>query len=144
MADDDVGAYLAWVNMTLKTAASDGREDCKDRIVSDIATDFCDGVNLLLLLDILREKNKSKNTLKKINMAPKMEVHRAENCMNAFHFMEEERVTLVNIGNMDIVQGNVKLTSSMLLRLMEHYHLHGKTYSEEQRELLAWIQVWML
>ena len=61
--------------------------------------------------------------------------------MNAMKFVQSEGVKIVNIGNMDVVNGNEKLTLALLTSLMEHYHFAGRSYREQCDELLAWIQL---
>ncbi len=95
---------------------------------------------MLVLLEVLREEHHSTNVVGKINFNPKMEVHKAENCMNAMKFVSSEGVKIVNIGNMDIVNGNEKLTLALLTSLMEHYHYGGRSFREQSDDLLAWIQ----
>ena len=145
-------ALLLWANTHL---AQRGRR------IDTFETAFCDGVNLLLLLDVLKSDSGSTTPLGEINLQPKLEFHRcglmrfliahrsrfhrmalcrAENCQQGLDFIGKEGIKLVNIGSMDLVRGNAKLVAALVNELCSHYHLGGRSVSEESSQLLTWIQ----
>lgn len=63
--------------------------------VEDLSTDLCDGVKLIVLLEVLSQKR-----LGKFNKKPRMHAQRMENVEIALQFItQKEKIRLVNIGN---------------------------------------------
>ena len=62
--------------------------------VEDLSTDLCDGVKLIVLLEVLSQKR-----LGKYNKKPRMHAQRMENVEIALQFItQKEKIRLVNIG----------------------------------------------
>lgn len=62
--------------------------------IEDLSTAFCDGVKLIILLEVLSGKS-----IGKYNKVPKRPVQKMENVSKALEFiMKAEKIKLVNIG----------------------------------------------
>ena len=62
--------------------------------IDDLSTSFCDGVKLIILLEVLSGKS-----LGRYNKIPKRPVQKMENVSKALEFiMKTEKIKLVNIG----------------------------------------------
>ena len=64
--------------------------------VTDLSTDFQDG---LRLIDLMEKLARPKNPIKH-NSKPKMKAHSLENLNSALNFIHQEGITLVNIGKL--------------------------------------------
>ncbi len=62
-------ALISWANVHLAK---------RGRSVASVPTAFADGVNLLLLLDVLNSDSGSATPIGKVNLQPKLEVHRCQ------------------------------------------------------------------
>eukprot|EP00731_Ephydatia_muelleri_P012451 Em0006g1345a len=90
--------------------------------IEDLSTAFCDGVKLIILLEVLSGKS-----IGKYNKVPKRPVQKMENVSKALEFiMKAEKIKLVNIGTGDIVTPNLKLILGLVWTLILHYQIsHG-------------------
>lgn len=73
--------------------------------INNIVDDFQDGVNLIILAEILtHEEYKGKRHLK-----PRMDMQKAENCGIAINLLQKNGFKFIGIGGSDFVEKNVKL-----------------------------------
>ena len=103
--------------------------------LTDIETDFNDGLILIMLFEQLR---KMKMTVK-YNQQPKSEIHKIENCENALNFIKEDDVKLVNIGAKDIVDGNLRLILGLLWTLIQKYQIGKDGQNATRKGLIDWV-----
>ena len=61
--------------------------------MEDLSTDFCDGVNLVALVEALQFKK-----IGKVYSHPSSRIQMIQNVTLALHAIEEDHVKLVNIG----------------------------------------------
>lgn len=77
--------FTRWCNEHLKKQSVE---------IEDLATDFADGINLILLLEILSQKK-----VGRYNKRPRVHAQRMENIETALDFItKKEKIRLVNIG----------------------------------------------
>lgn len=83
-----------WVEIQLKTFTNWVNEQIKPTglCVNDLRTDFCDGIKLLSLIEVL-QKRKLKKIKKPINQHQYL-----ENVQTALNAIASENIKLVNIG----------------------------------------------
>ena len=104
---------------------------CNSRIsvqkltVEDLTTDFCDGVKLIILLEVLSQKR-----LGKFNKNPRVYAQRMENVEIALQFITQaEKIRLVNIGRFityDACNSDYLLGFLTLIQPIEYeYYLTG-------------------
>lgn len=102
--------FTRWCNEQLKL---------NNIVIEDLAKDLCDGVNLVVLLELLSHKK-----LGRYNKKPRIHAQRMENVDMVLTFItEKERIRLVNIGSGDIVEGNLKLILGLVWTLILHYQI---------------------
>ena len=80
--------FTNWVNEQLKV---------QKMAVTNLATDFSDGVLLIVLLEVLSHKK-----IGKYNKKPKMRAQKSENIERVLEFIKQEGIRLVNIGKCKI------------------------------------------
>ncbi|XP_046603545.1 filamin-A [Neodiprion virginianus] len=123
--------FRNWVNEHLRhhpaTADSQGE-------VVDLAEDFRDGTRLCALVEILTNKR-----LPRWNSRPANQHHHLENVSTALQAIEADGVKLVNIGNVDIVNGNLKLILGLIWSLIVRYQI-GKSKFPPRKLMLAWLK----
>ncbi len=116
-----------------------------DLRVTDLFYDLRDGLLLLAALEKLtgRRMRREKGSLR---------VHKLSNVAAALCVLKEERVKLVNVNNVDVVDGNPKITLALVWAVILHWQfdkvlraeceqgLHGASGLE--RCLLAWVRTW--
>eukprot|EP00731_Ephydatia_muelleri_P018457 Em0011g497a len=110
-----------WKRMQVKTFTRwcNARLAVQQVTVEDLSTDLCDGVKLIVLLEVLSQKR-----LGKFNKKPRMHAQRMENVEIALQFItQKEKIRLVNIGSGDIVGGNLKLILGLIWTLILHYQI---------------------
>ena len=77
--------FTRWCNEHLKV---------QSMALEDLATDFADGVRLIVLIEVLSQKR-----LGRYNKKPRVYAQKMENVQLALDFlMKKERIRLVNIG----------------------------------------------
>lgn len=103
--------------------------------VSDLSVDFCDGTALCSLVESL-QKRKLKPSW---NKRPQNQHHYLENATTALNAIEADHVKLVNIGNVDIVNGNLKLILGLIWSLIVRYQI-GRSKFPPRKLMLAWLQ----
>lgn len=107
----------------------------KDMRILDLSQDLCTGVRLCMLVEALRNK-----PLKPAwNKRPMNQHHYLENVTCALNAIEQDGVKLVNIGNVDIVNGNLKLILGLIWSLIVRYQI-GRSKFPPRKLMLAWLQ----
>ncbi|XP_035712922.1 filamin-A isoform X3 [Folsomia candida] len=101
--------------------------------VNDLATDLCDGTCLCALVEALQ-----KRTLRKIHK-PQNQHQMLENVTRALDAISSDGVKLVNIGNVDIVNGNLKLILGLIWSLIVRYQI-GRSKFPPKKLMLAWLR----
>jgi len=104
--------FTNWANVQLDKAGHAQAED--DGIVEHFKT----GEALVQVLEAVSGK-----PFKRYNKKPRLRVHMIENVNHALAFMKEEKLTLVNIGPEDIVDGNAKLVLGLIWTIIYHYQI---------------------
>ncbi|XP_076311299.1 filamin-B-like isoform X3 [Tachypleus tridentatus] len=129
------GDEFIWIEIQEKTFTNWVNEQLKpvNLIVHDLRTDFCDGLKLLALIEVLQKK-KLKKIRKPINQHQYL-----ENVQTALNAMAADNIKLVNIGNTDIVEGNLKLILGLIWSLILRYQI-GRTNFPPRKLMLAWLQ----
>ncbi|XP_076033094.1 filamin-A-like [Oratosquilla oratoria] len=116
--------FRNWVNVQLR--------DTGIR-VEDLGEDLRDGVALVTLVEILQNRR-----LRKVKRV--LNQHQAlENVTTALNAISDDGIKLVNIGNVDIVNGNLKLILGLIWSLIMHYQI-GKSKFPPKKLMLAWLK----
>ncbi|KAG7199467.1 hypothetical protein KM043_014093 [Ampulex compressa] len=121
--------FRNWVNEHLKHA-----DDVAGGPVLDLAEDFRDGTRLCALVEVLTKRH-----LPRWNPRPANQHHHLENVSTALQAIEADGVKLVNIGNVDIVNGNLKLILGLIWSLIVRYQI-GKSKFPPRKLMLAWLK----
>ncbi|XP_059352458.1 filamin-B-like isoform X4 [Daphnia carinata] len=116
--------FRNWVNDMLKETGFQ---------VRDLSTDLCDGVRLVALIEVL-QKRKLRNVLRPVNQHQML-----ENATTALNAITADGIKLVNIGNVDIVNGNLKLILGLIWSLIVHYQI-GRSKFPPKKLMLAWLK----
>nr|WAW84872.1 filamin-like 2 [Halisarca dujardinii] len=101
--------FTRWCNEQLRGTGQD---------VNDVAVDFCDGLKLIRLLEVLSGK-----PFKRYNRRPRVQAQKIENVQLALGFLIGEGIKLVNIGAEDIVTPNLKLILGLVWTLILNYQI---------------------
>ncbi|CAB3237329.1 unnamed protein product [Arctia plantaginis] len=117
--------FRNWVNETLKPM---------NIKVVDLVEDFRDGTVLCSLVEALQGRK-----LRGWSQKPTNQHHKLENVTNALQAIEDDGVKLVNIGNMDIVNGNLKLILGLIWSLIVRYQI-GRSKFPPRKLMLSWLQ----
>ena len=121
-----------WINSQLASAKRPDEET-----VTDLYYDLRDGRVLISVLEILTGK-----TLKRERGS--LRVHQLSNLNTVFSVLRENRVKIVNIGNVDIVDGNAKITLALVWAIILHWQFNkvigegAHHVSNLEKSLLAW------
>ncbi|XP_041356367.1 filamin-A-like [Gigantopelta aegis] len=119
--------FVNWVNEQLTMSG---------RSVENLATDFCDGVKLVALVESLQFRK-----IGKVYMKPKSKIQMLQNVDLAFRAIVDDNIRLVNIGNEDVVNGNLKLVLGLLWHLILRYQISSsKSKAPPKKLMLAWFQ----
>lgn len=97
--------------------------------------DFSDGTMLCALVESLQKRALKPNW----NRRPANQHHYLENVSTALNAIESDGVKLVNIGNVDIVNGNLKLILGLIWSLIVRYQI-GRSKFPPRKLMLAWLQ----
>ncbi|XP_012945003.1 gelation factor, partial [Aplysia californica] len=127
-----------WIAIQHKTFVNWANEQLSlgNRSVENLGTDFCDGVNLVALVEALQFKK-----IGKVYSRPTSQIQMLQNVTLALHAVEEDHVKLVNIGTDDIVGGNLKLTLGLLWHLILRYQISSsKTKAPPKKLMMLWFQ----
>ncbi|KAL9919065.1 filamin-type immunoglobulin domains fbug isoform 2-T4 [Glossina fuscipes fuscipes] len=103
--------------------------------VHDWSIDFCDGTCLCALVESLQTRPLKPSW----NRRPANQHHYLENATTALNAIEADHIKLVNIGNVDIVNGNVKLILGLIWSLIVRYQI-GRSKFPPRKLMLAWLQ----
>ncbi|KAL4704817.1 hypothetical protein ACJJTC_001292, partial [Scirpophaga incertulas] len=117
--------FRNWVNETLKPM---------NIKVQDLVEDFRDGTVLCSLVEALQGRR-----LKGWSTNPGNQHHKLENVTTALQAIEDDGVKLVNIGNVDIVNGNLKLILGLIWSLIVRYQI-GRSKFPPRKVMLSWLQ----
>lgn len=145
--------FAKWLNSRL---AADP-EDAGAR-VTDLFYDLRDGLVLLRVVELLarergeKEPSSSRHSLKRERGS--LRVHHLSNVSTLLAALKAARVKLVNINNVDVVDGNPKITLALVWAIIQHWQLqqqqgsagtdttssphHHHHVSQLERSLLAW------
>nr|NP_001261139.1 jitterbug, isoform M [Drosophila melanogaster]AGB93670.1 jitterbug, isoform M [Drosophila melanogaster] len=118
--------FRNWVNEHLRETGMQ---------VHDWATDFCDGTCLCALVENLQTRPLKPSW----NRRPANQHHYLENATTALKSIEADHIKLVNIGNVDIVNGNIKLILGLIWSLIVRYQI-GRSKFPPRKLMLAWLQ----
>jgi len=100
--------------------------------IENMATDFHDGLLLINLLEIISSKSIIHNK------NPRAIIQRLQNCTCALEFLNSEGIKFVNIGPIDLVQGNQKLILGLIWTIILRYSI--QISGGFKQELLEWVQ----
>eukprot|EP00094_Tigriopus_californicus_P012072 TCALIF_11665-PA protein Name:"Similar to DMD Dystrophin (Gallus gallus)" AED:0.11 eAED:0.12 QI:11/0.44/0.31/0.89/0.88/0.89/19/143/3398 len=107
------------------------------RTVTDLYYDLRDGHILLDVLEVLTQR-------KIRHERGSLRVHKLSNVNTVLNVLKENQVKLVNIGNVDIVDGNPKITLALVWSVILHWQFDKvlgqdmKHVSNLESSLLAW------
>lgn len=120
--------FTAWCNEYLKD---------RGMHVTDLQKDLKDGVLLINLLEILSGKS-----LGRYNKNPRVPTQKYENTGIAIEFVKSENIKIVNIGNTDITDGNLRIILGLIWTLILRYQVNrgGQSDGSAKDELLKWVQ----
>ncbi|XP_066909366.1 filamin-B-like [Halyomorpha halys] len=118
--------FRNWVNEHLRVVGAE---------VRDLAVDFGDGTRLCLLVEQLQKKKLRTNWIRR----PMNQHHCLENVSAALTAIAEDGVKLVNIGNTDIVNGNLKLILGLIWSLIVRYQI-GRSKFPPKKSMLSWLR----
>uniref|UniRef100_A0A2M4CKF2 Putative actin-binding cytoskeleton protein filamin n=1 Tax=Anopheles darlingi TaxID=43151 RepID=A0A2M4CKF2_ANODA len=118
--------FKNWVNEHLRESGLQ---------VIEFHEDFCDGTFLCALVEGLQKRPLKPSW----NKRPANQHHYLENVTTALNAIEADGVKLVNIGNVDIVNGNVKLILGLIWSLIVRYQI-GRSKFPPRKLMLAWLQ----
>ncbi|XP_062580675.1 filamin-A-like [Saccostrea cucullata] len=120
--------FTNWINEQLSVSG---------KAITDIETDFCDGVNLVALVESLQFKK-----IGKVIANPTGRIQKIENVSLACKAIMEDNVRLVNIGNDDIVNGNGKLILGLIWHLIVRYQISSrKTKVPPKKLMMNWFRL---
>lgn len=129
------GDECVWIEIQEKTFTNWVNEQLKSvgEVVTDLRTDLTDGLRLISLIEVLQKRR-----LKRIKKP--MNQHQClENVQTALNAMAQDNIKLVNIGNTDIVEGNLKLILGLIWSLILRYQI-GRTNFPPKKLMLAWLR----
>lgn len=96
---------------------------------------FSDGLVLVYLVESISTKK-----VGRYYKNPKLYAQKLENIEAALRLLKSDGMKLVNIGNEDIANGNVKLILMLLWRLILNYQISSSASSSGKQLLLLWLK----
>ncbi|XP_059081072.1 uncharacterized protein LOC131878933 [Tigriopus californicus] len=117
--------FKNWVNVNLAEAGV--------RPIQSFQSDFSDGTVLVALVEKLQKRRL------RHNQKPHNQHHELENISIALDAIQEDGIKLVNIGNTDINNGNLKLILGLIWSLIAHYQL-GASNFPPKKLMLSWLK----
>ena len=123
-----------WLNSQLASAPG---PPGKVTTVTDLFYDLRDGLVLLSVLEALTGKKMRRER-------GNLRVHQLSNVNNILSLLRENKVKLVNIGTVDIVDGNPKITLALVWAVILHWQFNKvlgeglQHVSNLERSLLEW------
>lgn len=130
------GDEFVWVEIQEKTFTNWVNEQLRPGgagVVSDLRRDLSDGLRLVALVEAL-QKRRLRCITRPLNQHQCL-----ENVQNALAAMAQDNIKLVNIGNTDIVEGNLKLILGLVWSLILRYQI-GRTNFPPKKLMLAWLR----
>ncbi|GFN79028.1 filamin-a [Plakobranchus ocellatus] len=126
-----------WIAIQQKTFTNWANEQLRigNRSVEDLAVDLCDGVRLVALVEALQFQK-----IGKVYQKPTNRIQMLHNVSLALQAVAEDNVRLVNIGNDDIVDGNLKLTLGLLWHLILRYQISSARAAPPRKLMLSWFR----
>ncbi|XP_023727803.1 filamin-C isoform X3 [Cryptotermes secundus] len=118
--------FRNWVNEHLRTVGTE---------VRDLVADFCDGTRLCALVEVLQKRPLRPSWIQR----PANQHQYLENVATALTAIAADGVKLVNIGNVDIVNGNLKLILGLIWSLIVRYQI-GRSKFPPKKLMLAWLK----
>ncbi|GLH04452.1 Protein sickie [Gryllus bimaculatus] len=119
--------FRNWVNEHLRGAGAPE--------VRDLATDLRDGTRLCALVEALQRRPIRPPWIRR----PANQHQFLENVAAALAAIAADGVKLVNIGNVDIVNGNLKLVLGLIWSLIVRYQI-GRSKFPPKKLMLAWLK----
>ncbi|KAK6962673.1 filamin-A [Biomphalaria glabrata] len=127
-----------WIAIQHKTFVNWANEQLSlgNRSVENLAEDLCDGVRLVAIVEALQFKK-----IGKVYSHPNGRIQMLHNVSLALQAIASDNVKLVNIGNDDIVGGNLKLILGLLWHLIIRYQISSnKSAVPPKKLMLSWFQ----
>jgi hypothetical protein len=126
--------FTNWINEQLKAEV--------ERVV-DLRQDLTSGVVLVKLVNALQQKQNGGAggkvpVTRKFYKSPQNQHQCLENITFALNAIVEDGVKMVNIGNSDLYNGNLKLMLGLIWHLILRYQI-GKTKVPAKKLILAWL-----
>ncbi|CAG5132066.1 unnamed protein product, partial [Candidula unifasciata] len=135
---NSVSTQDQWLVIQQKTFLNWANEHLihSNRSIDNLASDLCDGVNLVALVEALQYQK-----IGKVYSKPSTRIQMLHNVSLALQAIADDNVKLVNIGTDDIVGGNLKLILGLLWRLIIRYQItSSKAKAPPSRLMLTWFQ----
>lgn len=120
--------FTNWINEQLKNEGEN---------VEDIRSDMTDGVKLIKLINALQQPQPKIS--RRFFRNPINQHQCLENLTLALDAIRADGIKLVNIGNTDIANGNLKLILGLIWHLILRYQI-GKTKIPPKKLIIAWIK----
>lgn len=124
---------LTWIHVQQKTFTNWVNEQLSvgGIRVSDLQEDLRDGVVLVRLVESLQFRR-----IGKICTNPKNQMQMLQNVDVAFRAIIEDKVKIVNIGNEDVVNGNLKLILGLIWHLIQRYQISATAAKSAPKKLM--------
>jgi filamin len=122
--------FTNWINEQLKN-------DSDKLIINDLQLDLTNGIVLIKLINLLQQPNSK--IPKKYFKKPLNQHQCLENINIALNAIISDGIKLVNIGNTDIHDANLKLILGLVWHLILRYQI-GKTKIPPKKLILAWLK----
>jgi filamin len=121
MSDDtrismQISTFTKWINEHLKN---------ENETIIDLKEDLTNGVKLIKLINCLQQPNSKVS--KRYFKTPINHHQKLENMTLALNAITQDGIKLVNIANVDIASGNMKLILALIWHLILRYQLNTKT-----------------
>ena len=130
--------FTNWINEQIKRNQIDeSTNELHQLMINDLKTDLKDGLKLIKLVNELQYPNC--RIKRRFFRKPSNQHQCLENITLALNAITEDGIKLVNIGNVDIANGNLKLILGLIWHLILHYQI-GKTKVSPKKLILAWLK----
>ncbi|XP_064615046.1 filamin-A-like isoform X2 [Liolophura sinensis] len=132
------GYSEAWIDIQRKTFTNWVNEQLTvtGKQVEILERDLCSGEALVALVEALQFKK-----IGKVCRNPRNQIQMIGNVALAFKAIAEDHVRMVNIGNEDVVNGNVKLILGLIWHLIIRYQISSsKSKAPPKKIMLQWLQ----
>lgn len=106
----------------------------RGRRMDNLKLDMKDGISLINLAEILIGKS-----IGKYNKHPRINMQKMENITVALEFFKTHGISMVNVGTMDIVDGNMRIILGLVWRLIMAFELKSDGDKTAGQELLEWV-----